>query len=121
LSASVRNASGNLRGVSDNSMPVALEKIRDQLEATEVSLWRGNGTLVATVGDDKYQLQPERPSASEWRQVRQQGVSWRSEGLDDNSPGHLRSPRSAGAASTATASGPGSGFGSLPRSRARPG
>ena len=87
LSASVRNASGNLRGVSDNSMPVALEKIRDQLEATEVSLWRGNGTLVATVGDDKYQLQPERPSASEWRQVRQQGVSWRSEGLDDNSPG----------------------------------
>ena len=26
LSASVRNASGNLRGVSDNSMPVALEK-----------------------------------------------------------------------------------------------
>lgn len=87
LSASVRNASGNLRGVSDNGMPVALEKIRDQLEATEVSLWRGNGTLVATVGDDKYQLQPERPSASEWRQVRQQGVSWRSEGLDDNSPG----------------------------------
>ncbi len=87
LSASVRNASGNLRGVSDNSMPVALEKIRDQLEATEVSLWRGNGTLVATVGEDKYQLQPERPSASEWRQVRQQGVSWRSEGLDDNSPG----------------------------------
>ena len=87
LSASVRNASGNLRGVSDNSMPVALEKIRDQLEATEVSLWRGNGTLVATVGEDKYQLQPERPSASEWRQVRQQGISWRSEGLDDNSPG----------------------------------
>ena len=87
LSASVRNASAGLRGASENSLPVALEKVRDQLEANEVSLWRSNGTLIATVGEAKYQLQPERPSPSEWRQVRLQGLSWRSEGLDDNSPG----------------------------------
>jgi len=87
LTASVRNASTGLRGTSDNSLPVSLEKIREQLDANEVTLWRSNGSVVATVGEVKYQLQPERPSASEWRQVRQQGVSWRSEGLDDNSPG----------------------------------
>jgi nitrogen fixation/metabolism regulation signal transduction histidine kinase len=87
LTASVRNASAGLRGTSDNSLPVALEKIREQLDANEVTLWRSNGTVAATVGEAKYQLQPERPSTSEWRQVRQQGVSWRSEGLDDNSPG----------------------------------
>lgn len=87
LSASVRNASTGLRGVPENSLPVALEKIREQLQASEVSLWRSSGALVATVGDAKYQLQPERPSSSEWRQVRQQGLSWHSEGLDDNNPG----------------------------------
>ena len=30
-------------------------------------------------------LQPERPSASDWRQVRAQGEHWRTEGLEDNS------------------------------------
>ena len=87
LGAGVRNTSVGLRSVSDNNLPVALEKVREQLEASEVTLWRSNSTLVATVGENQYQLQPERPSASEWRQVRQQGISWRSEGLDDNSPG----------------------------------
>ena len=89
LSASVRNSSVNLRGVPDNNLPIALEKVRDQLDANEVTLWHSNGTVVATAGEAKYQLQPERPSASEWRQVRQTGFSWRSEGLDDNSPGML--------------------------------
>ena len=87
LTANVRSASVGLRGSADNSLPVALEKVREQLDANEVTVWRSNGTVVATVGEAKYQLQPDRPSASEWRQVRQQGVSWRSEGLDDNSPG----------------------------------
>lgn len=87
LSASVRTAANNLRGTPVSSWPVALEKIREQLDATEVTLWRVNGSVVASVGEDRYQLQPERPSASEWRQVRNQGMSWRSEGLDDNTPG----------------------------------
>ena len=87
LSASVRTASHNLRGTPATSLPVALEKIREQLDATEVTVWRVNGQVVASVGEDRYQLQPERPSASEWRQVRNQGMSWRSEGLDDNTPG----------------------------------
>ena len=87
LTASVRSASAGLRGESDSNMPIALEKVREQLDANEVTLWGSNGTVVATVGEARYQLQPERPSASDWRQVRQQGVSWRSEGLDDNSPG----------------------------------
>lgn len=87
LSASVRAAANNLRGTPASSWPVALEKIREQLDATEVTLWRVNGSVVASIGEDRYQLQPERPSASEWRQVRSQGMSWRSEGLDDNTPG----------------------------------
>ncbi len=84
LSASVRSASNNLRGTPVSSWPVELEKIREQLGAAEVTVWRTNAGMVASASEDRYQLLNERPTASEWRQVRTQGLSWRSEGLDDN-------------------------------------
>ena len=87
LSASVRTAANNMQSNSVSTWPVALEKIRDQLDASEVSLWRSNGSLLASVGNDNYQLQADRPTPSEWRQVKTQGLSWRSEGLDDSVPG----------------------------------
>lgn len=87
LSASVRSASLNLQANPVNAMPVALEKIREQLDASEVSLWRSNGSLLASVSNANYQLQAERPSPLEWRQVKAQGLSWHSEGLDDSVPG----------------------------------
>ncbi len=87
LSADLRSASLNLQATPLSAMPLALEKIRDQLDASEVSLWLGSGNLLASVGNANYQLQAERPSPSEWRQVKTQGLSWRSEGLDDSLPG----------------------------------
>ena len=82
--ASVRSASQEVAGASDQSLPFVLEKIRTQLDANEVTLWQGNGVTLASVTQERYQLQPERPTPAEWRQVRSQGISWRSEGLDDN-------------------------------------
>ncbi len=84
LAASVRSASQEVAGASDQSLPLVLEKIRSQLDANEVTLWQGNGVTLASVTQERYQLQPERPTPAEWRQVRSQGISWRSEGLDDN-------------------------------------
>ena len=84
LAASVRSASQEVAGASDQSLPFVLEKIRTQLDANEVTLWQGNGVTLASVTQERYQLQPERPTPAEWRQVRSQGISWRSEGLDDN-------------------------------------
>ena len=84
LAASVRSASQEVSGASDQSLPLVLEKIRTQLDANEVTLWQGNGVTLASVTQERYQLQPERPTPAEWRQVRSQGISWRSEGLDDN-------------------------------------
>ncbi|MFN6061362.1 MAG: sensor histidine kinase, partial [Burkholderiales bacterium] len=49
----------------------------------EVSLWQGNTQLVASVSESGFSLQPERPGASEWRQVRTSGVTWRSDGLEE--------------------------------------
>jgi nitrogen fixation/metabolism regulation signal transduction histidine kinase len=53
------------------------------LGATEISLWQGNVQLVASVSESGFSLQPERPGASEWRQVRTSGVTWRSDGLEE--------------------------------------
>jgi len=83
LIVGVRNASGNLRNSTSSQTAVSLEKIRDQLDAAEVSLWQGNIKLVASVSESGYGLRPELPGASEWRQVRTQGSSWRSEGLEE--------------------------------------
>ena len=84
LATSVRSASQEVAGASDQSLPLVLEKIRTQLDANEVTLWQGNGVTLASATQERYQLQPERPTPAEWRQVRSQGISWRSEGLDDN-------------------------------------
>ena len=84
LVVGVRNASANMRHATREQSTVSLEKIRDQLDAAEVSLWQGNIKLVASVSESGYVLRPELPGASEWRQVRSQGSSWRSEGLEES-------------------------------------
>ena len=84
LAVNVRNASQDVATASSHALPVVLETVREKLDASEVTLWLNNNVAVATVSQERYQLQPDRPSAAEWRQVRSQGISWRSEGLDDN-------------------------------------
>ena len=93
LAVNVRNASQDVAAASNTAMPVVLASIRDKLDASEVTLWLNNSVAVASVTEERYQLQPERPSAAEWRQVRSQGISWRSEGLDDNLGGGAIQPR----------------------------
>lgn len=93
LAVNVRNASQDVAAASSIAVPVVLASIREKLDASEVTLWLNNSVAVASVSEDRYQLQPERPSAAEWRQVRSQGISWRSEGLDDNLGGANIQPR----------------------------
>jgi len=83
LVVGVRNASASLRLTKRSQTTLSLEKIREQLDASEVSLWQGNIKLVASVSEFGYGLRPELPGASEWRQARLQGSSWRSEGLEE--------------------------------------
>ncbi len=83
LVTGVRNAGNNMAQASRNQWSVTLEKAREQLSASEVSLWQGNVQLVASVSESGFSLQPERPGATEWRQVRAVGVTWRTEGLED--------------------------------------
>lgn len=76
-------ASAQLANVSDAGAGLVLERIRDQLGATDVVLWTGNGQLVAGAGASRFQLNPERPTQQQLRQVRADRAIAHIEGLDE--------------------------------------
>ncbi len=79
-----RQAAVQLMEVSDAGAGLALERLREQLGARDVMLWNGNGQLVASAGQSRFQILPQGPAAAQIREVRQKSVlSW-IEGLDEN-------------------------------------
>ncbi|WP_249931285.1 ATP-binding protein [Ramlibacter sp. 2FC] len=87
LSNQTRAASGQLGGVPDTSAGLMLERIRDQLAASDVVLWSAGGRQIASAGQSRFQLNPERPSQQQLRSARSQGAVSQIEGLDDAATG----------------------------------
>src|SRR5438105_4701114 len=83
LAAKTRVASAQLVQVPDASAGLVLERIRDQLQASDVVLWTGAGQLVAGAGASRFQLNPERPTTQQLRQVRADRAIAHIEGLDE--------------------------------------
>ncbi|MGY4831383.1 ATP-binding protein [Sphaerotilaceae bacterium SBD11-9] len=65
--------------------PLALERVREQLSAQEVTLLGPNGQVLLTVGRSIGTLAPERPSTTQLRQARGSRVVSQLEGLDEDS------------------------------------
>lgn len=78
-----RIASTQLGPMSDAAAGLVLERIRDQLGATDVVLWTASGQAVGSVGQSRFDLNPERPGMQQLRAVRQQRATFQIEGLDD--------------------------------------
>lgn len=78
-----RVAANQLADVSDASAPLALERLRDQLSATDAVLFNASGQVIASAGLSRFQLNPEKPSAQQLRTVRTQRTLAVIEGLDD--------------------------------------
>ncbi|MDP3617637.1 MAG: PAS domain-containing sensor histidine kinase, partial [Rhodoferax sp.] len=71
----------------DISAALSLERAREQLGASDLTLWSASGQLIAAAGKTRYQLNPERPNQQQFRNARvQRSVTW-IEGLDDAVPG----------------------------------
>ncbi|RYH69873.1 MAG: HAMP domain-containing protein [Alcaligenaceae bacterium] len=83
VAAKARSVSGQLADVPDASAGLALERIRDQLGASDAMLWTGSGQLVAGTGASRFQLSPERPTPQQLRQVRADRSVAHIEGLDE--------------------------------------
>ncbi|MGA8515238.1 MAG: HAMP domain-containing protein, partial [Burkholderiaceae bacterium] len=102
LLAKSRVAADQLSGTSEAGAAVALERLREQLAANDVVLWSGSGQVIASAGDSRFRLQPERPTAAQFRQARSQRVITQIEGLEEgNGPGmaKIRALASVGASS----------------------
>lgn len=115
LVSKVRSASTQLADVPDARAGLVLERIRDQLGATDVVLWTANGQLVAGAGASRFQLNPERPSPQQLRQVRSDRAIAHIEGLDESPTPGSTLPPPASVRALALVQRPGFDFGSEPR------
>ena len=83
LAAKARTAGSQLANTPDTSLPVALDRLREQLGANTVQVWSSTGQLLASAGSLRFELNPERPSPQQLRQVRADRATARIEGLDE--------------------------------------
>nr|WP_232788420.1 ATP-binding protein [Macromonas nakdongensis] len=83
LAGKTRAAAGSLGGVSDVQAALALERLREQLQVSDAILWNGAGQALASAGESRFRLTPDRPAAALLRQVRsERSVAWL-EGLEE--------------------------------------
>ena len=112
LANKTRAAASQLGDTPDASAGLTLERIRDQLAANDVILWSGSGQLIASAGQSRFQLNPERPTPQQLRNTRQQRSVAIIEGLDEPS---LASTSNARIKAMAVVTSPGVGLLAEPR------
>ena len=86
LAAKARSAAERLADSRGVIGPLALERLREQLDLREAVLLGANGQVLASAGGSAQALMPERPPASLLRQARNQRSLAQLEGLDDEPP-----------------------------------
>lgn len=79
----LRAASAGVAETPEAVVALPLENLRVQLGASDVSLWSGAGRLIASAGQSRFQLTPERPTAAMLRNLRAQGMATQIEGLEE--------------------------------------
>ena len=83
LANKTRVAANQLTQTPDSAAGLALERLREQLGVSDVVLWTASGQLIASAGDSRYSLKPERPPPQLLRSARSQRVATQIEGLDE--------------------------------------
>ena len=78
-----RSAAAQLAENGESLNGLVLERLVDQLSATEATVWSGSGRLLLSAGSVQFQLAPERPTTAQLRAARaDRAFAW-VEGLDD--------------------------------------
>ena len=93
LASKARSSASQLADTPDAIAGLPLERIRDQLGATDVVLWAASGQLIGGAGQSRFQLNPDRPTTQQFRTARaQKSVTW-VEGLEEATPGAVNNAR----------------------------
>jgi len=90
-----RLAADSLARQNNSGAVLALDRVREQLGATDVVLFSATGQPLGSVGSSRFDIAPERPSAATLRNVRNNRVLAQLEGLDDADAGDLQSAHAA--------------------------
>ncbi|TNF58965.1 MAG: HAMP domain-containing protein [Burkholderiales bacterium] len=118
LSGKTRVAAEGLARATDAQAVLALERIREQLGASDLVLWSASGQALGSSGLSRFLLNPERPSPAQLRQARQSRVIAQVDGLEEGSDGDMEAVIAAGQARIAVlalVSAPGLGLNAEPR------
>ncbi|MDO8773964.1 MAG: ATP-binding protein [Burkholderiaceae bacterium] len=83
LGNNTRVAAGRLSDMPDGAASLELERIREQLSVQDALLWSASGQLIASAGTSRYQINPDRPTATQMRAARAQRLTTTIEGLDE--------------------------------------
>ena len=83
LANKTRQAATQMSETPDGVAALAIERLRDQLSASDVVLWTAGGQVIASVGDSRFKINPERPAAQLFRSARTQRVATLIEGLEE--------------------------------------
>jgi nitrogen fixation/metabolism regulation signal transduction histidine kinase len=83
LGQKTRAVSVQINDLPDPSVGVALDRMKDQLGADDVILWNTSGQALASAGDSRYKISPDRPTPAQLRSVKTQNVVTAIEGLEE--------------------------------------
>ena len=83
IASKTRETSSQLAQVPDAAAGLVLDRIKDQLGASDMVLWNASGQPVASAGQSRFSLNPDRPTPQQLRNVRQDRTTFQIEGLDD--------------------------------------
>ena len=86
LASRTRQAASQISETPEATAGLSLERLRDQLSASDVVLWTASGQVIASAGDSRFSISPERPAAQQFRAARAQRVVTQIEGLDELLP-----------------------------------
>jgi nitrogen fixation/metabolism regulation signal transduction histidine kinase len=93
LSGKSRAAAVQLSESPDAMTSLLLERMLDQLSASDVAVWTMSGKLIASAGQARFQLSPDKPSSSQFRSAKsERSFAW-IEGLEDAAPDSLNNTR----------------------------
>ena len=83
LGNKTRAATVGLSSGTGSTSGLALERLREQLLASDVVMWSSTGQVLASAGESRFDLVPQRPSPSVLRRVASQRVVATVEGLEE--------------------------------------
>ena len=83
LAKQSRVAAQQLVDVQETSAALTLDRVRTQMDASDAVLWSSDGRLIATAGQSRFSVRPERPTAAQLKQLRSKLSLGVVEGLDE--------------------------------------